>query len=281
MGYEHYLWRPPELDLGPWREWVGDVRLILANLPTHVPQTYYPLDGDTVMVRAPLVITGPVPNTGRRQLNDSRVAFNGGGWVEVGGQPQRLWGGCFVVDRVYALPVPDLTLDDPYGDFEPRPDERGWWCDSYKTNHRPYDLPVTACLIRLAHRFPEGVQVSTDGGQEDWRAGLDLCRQMFGDAELPFAVHGSPRLTVVPGRLDELLAKRGAGQLAPHDVGELRDLLARDLEIDQSAGRSAEVGGQEWVDRCREQRMRRIAGLDGSPASQPQHSGRPPAGPRP
>jgi len=56
----------------------------------------------------------------------------------------------------------------------------------------PYDLAVTASLIRLAHRFPEGVEVSSDGWPEDWQAGLDLCRDLFGHAELPFQV-GAPR----------------------------------------------------------------------------------------
>ncbi len=53
MGYDHYLWRPPELDLERWREWVGDVRQIISNLPPSVTKTYYPLDGPPVTVRAP------------------------------------------------------------------------------------------------------------------------------------------------------------------------------------------------------------------------------------
>jgi hypothetical protein len=241
MGYEHYLWRPPELDLGRWREWVGDVRQIISNLPQSVAKTYYPLDGSPVTVRAPLVVTGPIGNEGRPQLNDGRVAFNGAAWVDVDGQPQRLWGASFWVDRVYGPPEFDPPLpNDPFADLEPRPDERGWWCESYKTNHRPYDLAVTASLIRLAHRFPEGVQVSSDGGPEEWQAGLDLCRDVFGHAELPFAVGNAPAPVAGPGRLNELLEKRDGGLLAPHEVGELRDLLDRDLEVDEVLGPVAE-----------------------------------------
>ncbi|TMC09665.1 MAG: hypothetical protein E6J41_10115 [Chloroflexi bacterium] len=244
MGYEHYLWRPPELDLERWREWVGDVRQILSELPASVPKTYYPLDGSPVTVRAPLVVTGPIGNEGRPQLNDGRVAFNGGGWADVEGQPQRLWGASFWVDRVYGPPEFDPPLpNDPFADLEPRPDERGWWCESYKTNQRPYDLPVTASLIRLAHRFPEGVQVSSDGGPEDWQAGLELCRQVFGHAELPFAVDGGPD-AAGPDRLNDLLAKRDGGRLAPHEAGELRDLLDRDLEAGREAVPGDEAGRQ-------------------------------------
>ena len=238
MGYEHYLWRPPELDLDRWREWVHDVRRIVSNLPARVPQTYYPLGGPPVTVRAPLIVTGPIGNEGRPQLNDGRVAFNGGGWAYVDGHPQRLWGESFWVERVidpshYAF---DLT-GDPF-DLEappgPRPDDRGWYCESYKTNQRPYDLAVTASLIRLAHRFPEGVQVSSDGGPEEWQAALDLCSEVFGHADLPFAGHAAPAPSAGADRLNELLAKRDKGLLAPYEVGELRDLLDRDLEADYS-----------------------------------------------
>ena len=234
MGYSHYLWRPPELDLERWREWVHDVRQIIANLPSDVSKTSYPLDGPPVTVRAPLMVMGPIGDVGRPELADRRVAFNGGGWVDVQGQPQRLCGASFWVDRVYAPPVfADLLPNDPFADLEPRPDDRGWYCESYKTNRRPYDLAVTASLIRLAHRFPEGVQVSSDGGPDEWQTGLDLCRDLFGHAELPFAGHDTPVPAAASDRLKELLAKRDEGMLAPHEVGELRDLLDRDLQAEQ------------------------------------------------
>ena len=251
MGYEHYLWRPPELDLERWREWVGDVRQVTASLPASASKTYYPLDGPPVTVQAPLIVTGPIGNEGRPQLNDHRVAFNGGGWADVDGAPQRLWGASFWVDRVYGPPEFDPPLPtDPFADLEPRPDERGWWCESYKTNQRPYDLAVTACLIRLAHRFPEGVQVSSDGGPEEWQAGLDLCRDVFGHAELPFALDAPPSAAAGVDRLNELLAKRGNGTLAPHEVGELRDLLDRELEVDQLPGSASEPSRQVDEPEC-------------------------------
>ena len=242
MGYDHYLWRPPELDLERWRDWVGDVREIIANLPASVPKTYHPLDGPPVTVRAPLIVGGPVGNEGRPQLNDHRVAFNGAGWADVEGRPQRLWGASFWIERHFDRVLDSPLLGDPYEPFGPDPDERGWWCDSFRTNQRPYDLAVTASLIRLAHRFPEGVQVSSDGGPEEWQAGLDLCRDVFGHAELPFAGHGGPAPAAGPDRLSDLLAKRDSGLLAPHEVGELRELLDRDLEPDAAPDSIAEPG---------------------------------------
>jgi hypothetical protein len=88
MGYSHYVWRPQELDRERWHEWVGDVRQIISNLPARVPQTYFPLDGPPVTVQAALIVAGPL-GSGRPELNDEFVSFNGGGRVDVEGHPQK------------------------------------------------------------------------------------------------------------------------------------------------------------------------------------------------
>jgi hypothetical protein len=85
--------------------------------------------------------------------------------------------------------------------------------------------------------------VSSDGGPEEWQAGLDLCREVFGHAELPFAVDGAPVPFAAADRLKDLLAKRDEGLLAPHEVGELRDLLDRDLEADRGVVDTIDVAG--------------------------------------
>ena len=59
-------------------------------------------------------------------------------------------------------------------------------------------------------------------------------------AELPFAFDTGPAAAIGPDRLNELLTKRGDGTLAPHEVGELRDLLDRDLEADHASDMAAE-----------------------------------------
>jgi hypothetical protein len=229
MGYSHYVWRPRELDRERWREWVGDVRQIISNLPARVPQTYFPLDGPAVTVQAALIVAGPL-GSGRPELNDEFVSFNGGGHVEVGGHLNRLWCETFQLDR---------DLD---GEGFPGPDERGWYFECCKTRQMPYDLAVTASLIRLAHWFPEGVEIGSDGGPEEWQPAVDLCREVFEHAELPFAAGTPSAVTAGPDRLNELLAKRDEGLLAPDEVGELRDLLDRDLEAEQPVG-SVDVPG--------------------------------------
>ena len=54
-------------------------------------------------------------------------------------------------------------------------DRRGWgFC---KTARKPYDVAVTACLIYLESGYPAHYSVSSDGGVDDWQAGLALARR--------------------------------------------------------------------------------------------------------
>lgn len=54
-----------------------------------------------------------------------------------------------------------------------------------KTQRKPYDSVVTACLARLAQ--VKGVVVSSDGDESDWKPGLDLANKILG-VELKFPV---------------------------------------------------------------------------------------------
>ena len=175
MGYTHYVYRAPELDLPTWRRWVDDVRHILRNLPERTSISLYPLDGLVLTLQVPLQVAGPL-GTGRPELTDELVSFNGGGHVDVAGRPVRLGCETFYLER-RRQPEEWQT-----------PDERGWIFECCRTRRIPYDLVVTAVLVRLAYHFPEGVEVSSDGGTEEWEAGVELCRRLFGFAVLPFAI---------------------------------------------------------------------------------------------
>lgn len=52
--------------------------------------------------------------------------------------------------------------------------------DCTKTNFRPYDLTVTACLIAFKHHFGSQVKVSTDGQEKDWIDGRILVFNTLG-----------------------------------------------------------------------------------------------------
>lgn len=61
-----------------------------------------------------------------------------------------------------------------YETLDVRPTDGKGWC---KTNQKPYDIIVTACLARLAEA---GLQVSSDGCRKDWQDGLELAGKVLG-----------------------------------------------------------------------------------------------------
>lgn len=58
--------------------------------------------------------------------------------------------------------------------------ERGGGDSFCKTAQKPYDTVVTAILIAAKHHFPNGIRVTSDGGDEDWEPGMDLAERMLG-----------------------------------------------------------------------------------------------------
>lgn len=53
--------------------------------------------------------------------------------------------------------------------------------DFCKTARKPYDVVVTAILLRAHHHAPAGIEVSSDGYWEEWGEGRELVRELFGD----------------------------------------------------------------------------------------------------
>jgi hypothetical protein len=49
-----------------------------------------------------------------------------------------------------------------------------------KTNFRPYDLTITACLIAFKYHFGNTITVVTDGHEKDWIDGRILCNNVLG-----------------------------------------------------------------------------------------------------
>ena len=61
--------------------------------------------------------------------------------------------------------------------------------DFCKTQEKPYDAAVTACLLWLKECYGDAVEISSDGYWDEWRAGRDIFREVFGyDAKSPFVV---------------------------------------------------------------------------------------------
>jgi len=49
-----------------------------------------------------------------------------------------------------------------------------------KTNGKPYDEVVVACLVAAQVRFPDALEVTSDGGEEEWAAGRALYAAVLG-----------------------------------------------------------------------------------------------------
>ena len=149
MGYTHYIRRLPELDPAKWSAWTSDVQKILATPSAR---------------KIDLLREFDEPDS-EPEVTDDAVRFNGAG---------RLGLETFVVERVFAPR------------FRQETDGRLFQC--CKTDQKPYDAVVCACLIALKSRFGDDVVVSSDGGWDDWAPG----RVIHGDAAIgrtvcPFA----------------------------------------------------------------------------------------------
>lgn len=49
-----------------------------------------------------------------------------------------------------------------------------------KTAHRPYDAVVTAILVAAKARLGDRIEISSDGGDEDWADGFELADRLLG-----------------------------------------------------------------------------------------------------
>lgn len=147
MGYTHYFYRTKTLNLAKFKAWVVDVRQIIekANIP----------------------ICG-WDGTGEPDINDLRIRFNGDASCEADHET-------FVIPRVFPTKK---------GEFNSQ-DDKGRYFGFCKTAMKPYDVVVTAALIRFKYHFPN-VLVSSDGDPQDWEPGMELCRVLFGEAKIPF-----------------------------------------------------------------------------------------------
>lgn len=108
------------------------------------------LDAKAIIEHEAAILAGPM-GTGDPVLNEGEIAFNG--------------------------------REDQHGDYETfsiRAEATGF--DFCKTRgDMPYDVAVTAVLIRFAQHGVGHVKVSSDGEWDDWAEGRALVDKLFGD----------------------------------------------------------------------------------------------------
>lgn len=151
MGYAHsWRWKSPlahaEADAEKFAQWSRDVRLLAEYYPDLQPQYAFPwARTHDISIRGP-------HGTGEPLFEKLLVAFNGD--RETGNSTDS-----------FVVALNNLYQENFFS-----------FC---KTAYDPYDLLVTAALVRFAHYFPE-VAIWSDGEEEGLDAGAKLCSKAFG-----------------------------------------------------------------------------------------------------
>lgn len=148
MGYTHYFTQTRDFSAAEMLT-IGDTiaRFIkeATGKPTSTAGGYH---------QDPVAIRGG-DGTGLPELTEKRICFNGNG--------PDLDHETFHIPATREEPYPGGTL--------------GWQC--CKTARKPYDVVVVASLAYLAAKW--GFDVSSDGGAEDWEAGVELAQTVTGE----------------------------------------------------------------------------------------------------
>lgn len=134
----HYMYRPPVLDAETFAAFVADAEKLLRD------------------ARAEVYLAGE-DGTGKPELDDYRIAFNGDGSVGLDCEP-------LVIEQTFT--------------GRRRPGEQE--CFSFvKTNGKPYDVAVVAVLYNFIYHFP-ACKFLTDSEQAELKPGFDLFFRVCG-----------------------------------------------------------------------------------------------------
>ncbi len=143
MGYTHYWYRPDEIDP------------ITFNAIVHDFDVAYQKGHGSALLADGL-------GNGKPVINSKEIVFNGKG--EEGSYET------FDFPRVLPAEGYRATTDsNPKLIFQ-----------FTKTGERPYDVWVVAALIIAKHHLGKNIEVSSDGGNEDWKAGREIVQRTLG-----------------------------------------------------------------------------------------------------
>jgi hypothetical protein len=188
MAYTHFFRRDAILDPASFSLAVQDISLLRSNL-------------------APLgvILSGPTGD-GKPEINDFTIAFNG---------PRNCGHPYMDLGKPYPSPQASgvMTMENPIADGPPyisgpylntracggncaadplvvdqkymqrvweRPDDQGRFLVIVQTYFKPYDLMVTASLVRLKERLGEQIQITSDGNEKGFEDAKRICRELFG-----------------------------------------------------------------------------------------------------
>lgn len=137
MGYTHYWRKVKELDMETFKRFAEDCDII----------AHYAFQSEGINIANGI-------GEGYPEFTEEHVYFNG---LASKGEDYETF--CFT--KVYEYD-------------EKNADDHGLYFDCTKTEYRPYDCIVTACLICAKHHFTDNVYISSDGEPEEWIKGFEL-----------------------------------------------------------------------------------------------------------
>jgi hypothetical protein len=198
MGYSQYWeWTPPIPNPEQFPAWSRDIQELLDSLPRYVAAGRRQLI--LVGLKISEITAGRAPHSiileeceeydeHKHGSRDQYVRFVYG---EGGTEPIRIsgvdgTGMPTITDSLVAFNG-DASKEESYESFwvskeelmdgNPSLEHKGF--GSCKTQGYPYDLLVTAALVRLAYYFPT-IQISSNGGWLGMWEGSILCQEVFG-----------------------------------------------------------------------------------------------------
>lgn len=186
MGYTHMWRRAPVLNREAFMKAVEDVRLILERAE-----------------EMGLRLSGPL-GYGQPEITDSTIAFNG---TKECGHRFYDYGDPWPTDAAQGVFEDSPVSETPYWSGEhlntrschggscaqgpfvvernflarhwSRLEKGGYFCKC-ETQFKPYDLIVTAVLIRLKERLKDEIFIQSDGREKAFEDAKRLCRELFG-----------------------------------------------------------------------------------------------------
>jgi len=161
MGYTNYH-KHTEIPQAVWNKIVGDCKKLYANMPEHSESSggYYS--------DAPLLLDGCVRERRKGSCEPvftaDEIWFNGTDpeWGTKEGHPE-------LANETFTL-------------FR-RGSDGFCYC---KTNRKPYDLMVQACLLVYRHYSPNTINLGSDGNEDEWQVTIDFVHNVLGYWTHPF-----------------------------------------------------------------------------------------------
>lgn len=172
MGYTHYF-RKKELvhDQKTWDKFLEDTLKVASRFKIQTPNSIkFIKDIEDSKPDINILIGDGMGDGGTPTFNNDEICFNG-----VGDDSHET----FRIKRDHTFLL-EPTTDSWTKHEQERWKEQKELFDFTKTNHKPYDLLVTAVMILYKHHFGDVVQISGDGGSEGFADGTRLVNQTLG-----------------------------------------------------------------------------------------------------